>query len=219
MPLPAYDVYDFEDQQREERQRKLWFIKWAAFWLVIVSLILAWLGFFLAVFLITLGGIAGGLVAYLGVRLGHGSGNTLEAFMKATAALPYEDSFSQEDALLMQRKVPEALAMFEAKIAAPDSGIAVRVRAAELHAKEGGNPERAAELFREIQQHPACDAGQYAYATNRLVDLLMGPLKDPGRAMGEFRRLIDRAPGSPAANNARAALVALKQLHRESSDS
>ena len=46
------------------------------------------------------------------------------------------------------------------------------------------------------------NTGQYAYATNRLVDLLTGPLNDPGRAMGELRRLIDRAPQSPAAVNA-----------------
>jgi hypothetical protein len=211
------DVYDFEDEHLARRRRNLWFVKWLAFWWIVVSVVLALLGFFLSVFLITLGCVAGGLVAYLGVRIGHGSGNTLEKVMRVTMALPYQDHFSQEDALVMQRRVPEALAMLEAKIAAPDSGIPVRLRTAELHAKEGANPARAAELFRQIQQHPSCDAGQYAYATNRLVDLLTGPLNDPGRAMGELRRLIDRSPGSVAAANARAALVALKQYQREAS--
>jgi hypothetical protein len=218
MPLPGYDVYDFDDEPSRRRRQHLWFAKWMAFWWIVVSVVLSFLGLFLLVFLITLGCIVTGFLIWGGYRIAGGSGDTLEKVMKSMTSVPYEESFSQEETLLMQRKVPEALAMLEAKIAAPGSGIAVRVRAAELHAKEAGNPARAAELFREIQQHPSCDPGQYAYASNRLVDLLVGPLKDPGRAMGELRRLIDRAPGAPAAANAREALAALKRIHRESAE-
>jgi len=46
--------------------------------------------------------------------------------------------------------------------------------------------------------------------TNRLADLYNGPLKQPGKALVELRRLIDRAPGTPAADHARVALARLK---------
>jgi len=59
-------------------------------------------------------------------------------------------------------------------------------------------------------------AGQDIYATNRLVDLLTGPLRDPGRAAVELRRLIERHPESTAATHARAALARIKQRIAES---
>ena len=47
-------------------------------------------------------------------------------------------------------------------------------------------------------------------ATNKLVDLYLGPLKDPGRALVELRRLADRYPGSTAAKHAKMAIANLK---------
>ena len=58
--------------------------------------------------------------------------------------------------------------------------------------------------------------GQFVYVTNRLVDLYTGPLGEPGKALGELRKLIDRYPGSAAAENARVALAALKARHLSS---
>jgi hypothetical protein len=93
------------------------------------------------------------------------------------------------------------------------------VKAAELYSREKRNHARAAELFREIQRTPGLTAGEDVYATNRLVDLLTGPLEDPGRALGELRRLVDRYPGSAAAVHARAALVTLKlRVHGDATD-
>lgn len=48
------------------------------------------------------------------------------------------------------------------------------------------------------------------YVTNRLVDLLAGPLGDAGRACVELRKLIERYPGSANAQRAREALARLK---------
>ena len=42
-----------------------------------------------------------------------------------------------------------------------------------------------------------------------LVDLLVGPLNEPGKARTELRKLMDRLPDSPAAANARLALTEL----------
>jgi hypothetical protein len=84
------------------------------------------------------------------------------------------------------------------------------VRAAELYDRERGNPARAAELFREAQRIEACSVGEHVYIAHRLVDLYTGPLDQPGRALVELRRLIERFPAHPAADQARHALAALK---------
>jgi hypothetical protein len=95
-------------------------------------------------------------------------------------------------------------------IAAEPDAIAPRIKAAELYALEKKNHRRAAELFRDALKSPSLRAGEDVYVTNRLVDLLIGPLNDPGRATVELRRLIDTRPGTDAANYARRSLAELK---------
>ena len=58
---------------------------------------------------------------------------------------------------------------------------------AEVCAREAKNPTRAAELFREVQRIPGVTVGEDICVSNRLVDLLTGPLADRGKAMGELR--------------------------------
>ena len=147
------------------------------------------------------------------------------AIMKAAAApagriygggnaSPYEEQYSQEQALVMQRRVDEALALYEHRIALEPTNVAARTRAADLYAGEGGNPRRAAELFREVQRIPGITASEGLYASNRLADLYSGPLGEPGRAVVELRRLIDLYPSSPGAAQARIGLAQLKaRLH------
>jgi len=48
------------------------------------------------------------------------------------------------------------------------------------------------------------------YATSRLVDLLLGPLGDRGRAVVELRRLAARHPGTPEATHAAKAIARLR---------
>jgi hypothetical protein len=135
-----------------------------------------------------------------------------EVFLSGSGA-PSVAQYSYQQSLVMQGKVDEALESFEAIIAESPANIDARIRAAELYAQGGRNPARAAELFREVRRVPGVTAGSDIYASNRLVDLLCGPLGDPGRALVELRRLIERHPGTSAASNARAALTRLKAAH------
>lgn len=132
---------------------------------------------------------------------------------------PYEEQYSQEQALVMQRRLDEALALYEHRIATEPGNAAARIRAADLYAGEGANPSRAAELFREVQRIPGVAAKDGVYACNRLADLYLGPLAEPGRAIVELRKLIDLYPGTPGAAQARIALAELKaRLHAGSQD-
>ncbi|MDE3151683.1 MAG: hypothetical protein KGL93_05500 [Gemmatimonadota bacterium] len=148
------------------------------------------------------------------VQLPRPASAVAEFYLAPTgASTPYEEQFSQEQALVMQGRVREALASFEARIAADATGIAVRIRAADLYAGPGGDPARAAQLFREAQRLPDLRSGDDVYVGNRLADLYLGPLQQPARALVELRRLLDRYPDSRIAPQLRQAIASLKARH------
>ncbi|HTR79451.1 MAG TPA: hypothetical protein VMH39_15140 [Gemmatimonadaceae bacterium] len=156
--------------------------------------------------------ICGGAVTGTALFLSRGAEAGWKTMMAHGSNTPYVDSSSRQDALIMQGKVPEALALFERAMAAAPDRIDLRLRAAEAYAREAHDPVRAAELFRAAQRAPGVSMGDDIYATNRLVDLLAGPLAQRGQALAELRRLIDRYPASQGAANARAALAAMKAM-------
>jgi hypothetical protein len=154
--------------------------------------------------------IAGALSAGIGLTLSAGAGAGFHRVMMSGASTPYEDQFSYQDSLVMRGLVDDALASYEAIIAERPAMVSARLRAAALYASRGGDPRRAAVLLREVMATPDVPARDDIAATSRLVELLMGPLGDPGRAMVELRRLMDRHPGTDAAARARLTLGELK---------
>ncbi|HEY5060474.1 MAG TPA: hypothetical protein VII52_03010 [Gemmatimonadaceae bacterium] len=130
--------------------------------------------------------------------------------MSTGSSTPYIEQFSMQDALVMRGDVDQALRSLESLIPDQPAAVAARIKAAELYVKQRNN-QRAAELFREALGVPSISAGDDVYLRNRLVDLLSGRLEQPGRALVELRRLIDRYPNSAAARHAGAALSSLKE--------
>ena len=66
-----------------------------------------------------------------------------------------ENQFSYQESLVMQGRVDDALASFEALIAASATAIEPRILAADLYSRNPANARRAAELLREAQRIPA----------------------------------------------------------------
>jgi hypothetical protein len=130
--------------------------------------------------------------------------------MPSGKTTPYEEQFSYQEAMAARGDVAGALESYEAVIAERPGQVAPRLRAAELYALRGGNPARAAELFREVRDLRGVEARHAVYASSRLVDLYDGPLDEPGRALVELRRIIERHPRAPIAHHAREALPRLK---------
>lgn len=157
------------------------------------------------------GTIFAGLGVYFVMRMiPHLSGAALQAsLMPSGSSTPYETDFSYESALAMKGDVRTALASFEEKIAAAPANAAVRLVAAEMY-MANGNPMRARDLFREVQRIPEVARRDDVLASYRLIDLFRGKLADPGRALPELRRLIDRYPDSQIEAQAREALAKLK---------
>lgn len=155
---------------------------------------------------ITLASIA----VFGGTRLGSAAGDVAVYVTEGGSSTPYEEQFSQMQALVMQEKYSEALDLFEHQIGHTPGEPRVRIACADLYVKHGNNPKRAAELYREVQRIPKIQSGHDIYATNKLADLYLGPLKEPGRALVEFRKLAARYPNSAAAKNAELAIANLK---------
>ncbi|HEY4132107.1 MAG TPA: hypothetical protein VGM50_15955 [Gemmatimonadaceae bacterium] len=159
---------------------------------------------------VVIGLIAGGSVACVPYFFAQGVGGAVRRVWADGASTPYREQYSYQQALVMQGKVDEALASFVSLVRERPNDADLRIRAAELCAREKRDYVRAADFFRDAQRIPSITLGEEVHVTNRLVDLYAGPLNAPGRALVELRRLIDRHPGSPAASNARIAIGALK---------
>ena len=163
------------------------------------------------VLFILAGGILAALFVYFMLRgIPKLGGAAMQAtLMPSGDTTPYETDFSYESALAMKGDVKGALASLEEKIAAQPANAAVRLRAAEMHLG-AGNYNRSRELYREVQRIPGVDARDDVTASYRLIDLYRGRLKDPGKSLPEFRRLIERYPNSRIEEQAREALARLK---------
>lgn len=161
-----------------------------------------------------------GYLATLGtIKLSDAAGAVAKSFtLPSGDSTPYEQTFSYQEAMIMRGDIDGALESYEAIIGEQPGVVAPRLRAAEHYATRHRNPERAAELFREVRDLPGVPVRDALYSSSRLVDLYDGPLADPGRAVVELRRIIEQHPGSDLARHARAALPALKaRLKRERS--
>jgi hypothetical protein len=159
---------------------------------------------------IGLGCLLAAATGYAGLSLARAAGKGWKQLMVDGSTTPYEEQYSHEQSLVMRGHIDDALASFEAILQGNPDAVKPRIRAAELHSRETGNHVRAAQLLAEVQRIESTGVGDYVYATHRLVDLYTGPLNEPGRAMVELRRLIERLPGTAAADHAREALATLK---------
>jgi hypothetical protein len=171
-----------------------------------------WLGLLFALCAST---ALGALSAVVAIMAAESTGKAITGVLASGHTTPYTEQYSYQQALVMQGRLEEALSTLEAIIGEPNSTTDVRIRAAELYAREAKKPERAAELFREVIRDPRCTVGEEVYSANRLVDLLNGPLGQPGRALVELGRLADRYPKSIIGERARQALRSLKAVAAE----
>jgi hypothetical protein len=91
----------------------------------------------------------------------------------------------------------------------PDERVEATLRRAALLAGPLAQPESAAVEVEGLRSHPLSGRDDFRVGL-ALVDLYDHQLDDPGRAMAELRRLIDRYPTASGARRLRTALSALK---------
>jgi hypothetical protein len=121
------------------------------------------------------------------------------------------EPYSHIETMEARGDIAGAVAAWEAAIAANPDAIAARVNGADVHARKGNNPGRAAELFREVRDHPKARDETRRYAWQRLIDLQLGPLGDESRALVELSKLAHRWPDTPEGRGARKAIADIKR--------
>lgn len=146
----------------------------------------------------------------IGMLVVHGSGRAAQAFTMPARAGAYAREHSEIDALEARGNFAGALSAWDALAIAEPANPWPLVRAAELCARELNDPATALARLRLARSLPGIKPELQRYATQKIIDLLLGPLDDKGRAMVELRMLIDKHPKSREALGAREALKTLK---------
>lgn len=115
---------------------------------------------------------------------------------------------SHAEALAAIGRMDDAANAFEALRVTHGDDVASLRAEAELFARAGNDPQRAAELFQRIRRVKEATLQDERYATHRLIDLYVGPLNDNGRVMVELKRMADRFPDTV---DGRSALIELRR--------
>lgn len=176
-----------------------------------VSLILKLTGFPLVLFVVAFG-VATALTME---KLTHGIPQAAADFVLRIVSpsghtTPYEKVYSQEQSLAARGDIAAALDAYDDAMRRNPDDPEPRFQAAELLFR-GLNPERAAELFVAGRRLAGENRARELYATQRLIDLYLGPLDDEGRARVELRRLADRFVGTREGAGAAELLERLKR--------
>ena len=120
---------------------------------------------------------------------------------------PTEITYSHIQAIAARGDIAGALKEYEAVIATEPSSVEARIQAAELYATSRTDVVRAAALYNEVRRIEGVSAARDLYASQRLIDLYDGPLRQPSKSLTELRRIIDRHHGSREAEFARTTLA------------
>ncbi|MFL5541103.1 MAG: tetratricopeptide repeat protein [Longimicrobiaceae bacterium] len=159
-------------------------------------------------------GTSGGM-GLIALAIAHGYTRGVMSFLAPSGrSTPSPDDYSYEKALLARGKVDEALLSIDVRLANRPDDPALCLFAADTYAREGRNPAKAERLYRRVREMEGASPEQDYRATNRLIDLYMGPLDDPARAEAELERIRLRHAGTTAAAHAEQALRTLRGTPR-----
>ena len=166
---------------------------------------------FSVLWLVPVGGVAGYWVGKtIGLVVIGGAGATAQAFTLPATTGHYANEHSEIKTLEIRGDFKGAVSAWEAVAIAEPGNAWPLVQSAELYARELNEPALAVERFRMARSVPEIKPELYRYVSQKIIDLLLGPLDDKGRAMTELRMLIDKYPNSREATGAREALRNLK---------
>ena len=173
----------------------------------------AWLGRFQVVGLLAVGYIAGALMHRAILKAtGHAVERTLAPRGETT---PYRPTFSGIETLEVRGDLVAAETAWAEALARHPGNAYVLMRVAEFHLRLKQDALVALPLYERIRELPDAGRELRRYASQKIVDLYLGPLADEGRAMVALRRLIEGFPESREAAEARDALARLKAVRRD----
>jgi len=143
----------------------------------------------------------------------EGTASFLLRFVWPSGSTPYEQTYSAEQAMAARGDIEGALKAYRIAMRQNQHDPEPRFRVAELLFR-GDYPDKAIEFFKEGRELAGDNRNRELYATQRLIDLYLGPLGDDVRALVELRRLVERFPGTKEAAAARNVLARMKATVR-----
>ena len=187
---------------------------------VLFGLPLGWLlelrGLWLFLFVIVAMLAIASFIRRMATNVVNGTANAFLRLVWPTGeSTPYARTYSSEQAMAARGDYEGAMVGYGAAMRLHPGDPEPRFQAAELLFRSP-TPERAAPLF--IEARKLCEGNRRElYATQRLIDLYLGPLDQKVKAFVELRRLVERFPGTREADAAHKVLNELKsELHQES---
>ena len=146
----------------------------------------------------------------IGFALLEGAGRMAQAIYAPVGAGTYAQTHSHIDALEARGEYRAAADAWEAIVVSQPLNAWPLIRAGELYARQLNDPMTAAARFILARDVVGITPELQRYASQKIVDLYLGPLADPGRALVELRRMIVAHPGTREAAFAREAIAKLK---------
>jgi hypothetical protein len=159
--------------------------------------------------------LVGALWAVYGLTVGFLSGvldPVIDGFVRLLAnvgLVRVGGGYSAVETLAARGHYQAAAEAYADRAREPADRVEATLRRAALLAGPLGQPENAAVELDSLRAHPLSGRDDFRVGL-ALVDLHERHLNDPGRAMAELRRLIDRYPTARGARRLRNALGALK---------
>ncbi len=132
-------------------------------------------------------------------------------FLQNIGLVPATSGLSAIEAMAARGRYAEAAEAYLARSHDPRVATEAMIRRASLLAEALGVPGSAARELTLFRDGRTLTPGEDLWIGRTLVDLYDGPLKRPGRAMVELRRLLDRYPRSAEAPRLRIMLESLRE--------
>jgi hypothetical protein len=175
-------------------------------------------GPWLLLFMVASGWTMGVFLRRMTTTVVEGTANAFLRLVWPTGdSTPYERTYSAEQAMAVRGDIDGAITGFAMAMRQHPTDPEPRFQAAEILFRSP-EPERAAKYFSEGRRLSGENRARELYATQRLIDLYLGPLGDNVRALVELRRLVERFPGTREAEAAHKVLNELKAGLQRGSD-
>ena len=175
---------------------------------------LALRGPWLVLFMILAGWVMGTALKRMTTVIVNGTANAFVRLIWPSGnSTPYTPTWSAEQAKVARGDIEGALVGYGSAMRLHPTDPDLRFRVAEVLYRST-TPEQSEKYFKEARTLAGDDRGRELYATQRLIDLYLGPLGDKVRALVELRRVVERFPGTSEAAAARKVLMEMKATVR-----
>jgi hypothetical protein len=131
-------------------------------------------------------------------------------YMPTGASTAYQMQYSHIDTLEARGDIAGAVGAWEKAAIAEPANPWPLIRAGELYLRTLKEPATALERFQSAREVTSISVDHRLYVTQKIVDLYLGPINEPGRALVELRRIVETFPDRREAGFAREAIARLK---------